>query len=54
MTPPTQSRPINLALVLALCALILSARFLIGYAHEETAVHVESSSAHHDQLPPLW
>jgi hypothetical protein len=54
MTPPTRSRPIKLALVLALCALILSARFLIGYAHVETAAQVESSSEHHDGLPPLW
>jgi hypothetical protein len=57
MTPPDQSRPLNLALVLAICAVILSARLLLGYGHVETAApsaQVESSSERHDDLPPVW
>ena len=56
MTPPIQSRPIKVAWVLAICLLFLGARFLLGYAHVETApsAQVESSSEHRDQLPPVW
>jgi hypothetical protein len=34
MTPPFLYRPINLAVVLAICAVILSARLLLSPAHD--------------------
>jgi hypothetical protein len=55
MTPPSLYRPISLALVLAICAVILSARLLLSYAHVETALpSAEVESEHHDELPPVW
>jgi hypothetical protein len=55
MTPPSLYRPLSLALVLAICAVILSARLLLSHAHVETApppAGVESER--HDELPPVW
>jgi hypothetical protein len=55
MTPQTFRRPLNLALVLVLCAVILSARLLLGYAHVENAPPpVAEASQHPDELPPVW
>jgi hypothetical protein len=57
MTPPSPYRPLNVALVLALCAVILSARLLMGYMHAGTPPVVpapEESVGHYGELPPLW
>jgi hypothetical protein len=56
MTPRSASRPLNIALVLALCAVVLSARLLMGYVHNETAVGPPQPqwSGHYGELPPLW
>jgi hypothetical protein len=57
VTPPTQSRPFNLALVLAICAAILSARLFLGYGHVDAtppSAQAETSSEQHDELPPVW
>jgi hypothetical protein len=56
MTPPAFRRPLNLALVLVLCAVILSARLLLGYAHVENAPPppVIEVPQHPDELPPVW
>ena len=57
MTPQTFRRPLNLALVLFIfiCAVILSARLLLGYAHVENAPPpVAEASQHPDELPPVW
>ena len=56
MTPQTFRRPLNLALVLVLCAVILSARLLLGYAHVENAPPppVIEVPQHPDELPPVW
>ena len=56
MTPQAFRRPLNVALVLALCAVILSARLLLGYVHVENAPPppVAGVADHPDELPPLW
>jgi hypothetical protein len=58
MTPRPLSRPIHLALVLVVCAVILSARFFLSHATVETApppaAAVEIPIEHPDELPPLW
>ena len=56
MTPRAFRRPLNVALVLALCALILSARLLLGYAHVENAPPppVIEVPQHPDELPAVW
>jgi hypothetical protein len=57
MTPRSLSRPINLAFVLVVCAVILSARFLLSHATVQTApspAAVETPTQHPDELPPVW
>jgi hypothetical protein len=57
MTPRSLSRPINLALVLVVCAVILSARFLLSHATVKAApppAAVATPSEHHDELQPVW
>ena len=56
MTPRAFRRPLNLAMVLVICAVILSARLLWGYAHVENAppVQVIEVPQHPDELPPVW
>ncbi len=58
MTPPFHYRLIKLALLLAICAVILSARLLLSYAHHVETVPPSTelgvSSGHQDELPPLW
>jgi hypothetical protein len=56
MTPRAFRRPLNLAMVLVICAVILSARLLWGYAYVENAppVQVIEVPQHPDELPPVW
>ena len=59
MFSPARSRPISLALVLALCAAVLSARLLMAYTqHMEASAPAgivqSSSESLPDGLPPLW
>jgi hypothetical protein len=56
MTPRSASRPLNIALVLALCGVVLSARLLMGYVHKETIAPPEPAQwfGHYGELPPLW
>ena len=56
MTPQAFRRPLNVALVLALCAVILSARLLLGYTHVENPPPPPAAEAplHPDELPPVW
>jgi hypothetical protein len=59
MAPPSPYRPLNVALVLALCAVILSARLLMGYMHAGGSVSPvlpapAESTGHFGELPPLW
>jgi hypothetical protein len=56
MTPRAFCRPLNVALLLVICAVILSARLLLGYAHVESAPRSApvAASAHPDDLPPVW
>ena len=59
MTPPSPYRPLNIALVLALCAVILSARLLMGYMHTGGSIspvpaEPAESVGHYGELPPLW
>jgi hypothetical protein len=54
MTPASLYRPISLVLVVAICAVILSAR-LLSHTHVETAPPpADIESEHHDELPPVW
>jgi len=56
MTPQAFRRPLNVALVLALCAVILSARLLLGYARVENPPPpaVVEAPQHPDELPAVW
>ena len=56
MTPQAFRRPLNVALVLALCAGILSARLLLSYAHVENAPPPPAVEApqHPNELPAVW
>ena len=59
MTPPSPYRPLNVALVLALCAVILSARLLMGYMHTSGGAPPvppapAESAGHYGEVPPLW
>ena len=57
MTPPSPYRPLNIALVLALAAVILSARLLMGYIHTEAAtpsLPPVAAYGHNGELSPLW
>jgi hypothetical protein len=57
MTPRPFSRPLNLAFVLVVCAVLLGARFLLNHAPVETApLHtaVDTPPELPDGLPPVW
>ncbi|MET0537756.1 MAG: hypothetical protein ABWZ64_07335 [Xanthobacteraceae bacterium] len=57
MTRPSSYRPLNIALVLALAAVILSARLLLGYIHTEAAtpsLPPVAAYGHNGELSPLW
>jgi hypothetical protein len=57
MTPRPFSRPLNLAFVLVVCAVLLGARFLLSHATVETApLHtvVDTPPELPDGLPPVW
>ena len=58
MAPPSAVRPLNVALVLALGAVILSARLLMGYIHAGAvappAPPPEASFGEYRELTPLW
>ncbi len=55
MTPLSLYRPLSLVLVVAICAVILSARLLLSHTHVETAPpSADVASEHHDELPPVW
>jgi hypothetical protein len=58
MTPPSAVRPLNVALVLALGAVILSARLLMGYIHAGAvappAPPPVESFGEFRELAPLW
>jgi hypothetical protein len=59
MAPPSPNRPLNVALVLALCAVVFSARLLMGYMHTpgmapSTPPQEVEWFSHYGELPPLW
>jgi hypothetical protein len=58
MAPPSPVRPLNVALVLALGAVILSARLLMGYMHAGAAAPPApppvQSFGEYRELAPLW
>jgi hypothetical protein len=57
MAPPSPVRPLNVALVLALGAVILSARLLMGYMHAGAVAPPAppvASFGEYRELVPLW
>jgi hypothetical protein len=61
MSSPARRGPIKLAVVVALCAAVLSIRLLMGYAHTQAsaplagfASSVQGLTVLPDALPPVW
>jgi hypothetical protein len=57
MSPRPFSRSINVAVLLLICAVILSARVWFNHVKTEAAppaTEVETPIQHPDTLPPVW